>query len=245
MKLLCFSLALLAFAFSGAAFAKQFRNSYVSFEVPETWNCKLENTEWVCRAEVGKEAKEAIIIVTAKERGPSDTPAAYMTHLATPQPTTYKGALASVSKVTYPPKTSRINDQDWIDGLHQSSEVPNYFTRYLATIKDNIAVLFTCSVHKDFYTKYSNDFLKAVQSLRVIATKDLSMNPTGVRGSNETLGAAVGPALRNTVESGEAEDLAPQANSGSGSATKNLMFGLAAIVGAIGVYLFLKSRKNS
>ncbi|RYZ85297.1 MAG: outer membrane protein assembly factor, partial [Proteobacteria bacterium] len=53
---------------------------------------------------------------------------------------------------------------------HLSSEVQNYFTRYLASIKGRIAVLVTFSAHKQFYTKYSQDFFKAVSTLRVIET---------------------------------------------------------------------------
>lgn len=45
--------------------AKVFRNAYVAFELPDTWNCNLEHTEWVCRSQNDKESKEAIIILTA------------------------------------------------------------------------------------------------------------------------------------------------------------------------------------
>lgn len=242
MKKLCF-LPLLCCGLSLSAQAKVFRNSYISFEMPETWKCTLENTEWVCRAEMAKESKEAIIILTAKEVGPTDTFDAYMAHLNTAQATTYKGAAATTSKVVYPPKKVQINDQPWIDGLHQSSEVPNYFTRYVATIKDRIAVLFTCSVHKDYYTKYSPDFLKAVQSLRVIATKDILANPgaNGIRGSSEPIGGPIGQAMPQGLDAGT--ELEPQAPAKSG-ATRNLMLGLAFVIGAVGIYIFFKSKKS-
>jgi hypothetical protein len=54
------SLAIILLSFT--AQAKVFRNAYISFEMPETWKCNLEQTEWVCRSEQTKEAKEAIII---------------------------------------------------------------------------------------------------------------------------------------------------------------------------------------
>ena len=229
--------------FSSTVFGKSFRNSYLSFELPETWKCVLENTEWVCRAEATKESKEAIIILTAKEVGPTDTFDAYVSHLNTPQATTYKGAPSVTSKVVYPAKKSVINDQTWIDGLHQSSEVPNYFTRYLATIKDKIAVLFTCSVHKDFYTKYNSDFYKAVSSLRVIATKDILANPNaaGIRPSSEPIGSPIGMAMPQGLDSSGDAEAAPARG---GKNTKNLMLGIALLIGALGVYIFLKSKKR-
>ena len=70
--------------------AKVFRNSYLSFELPDKWDCYLENTAWVCRYAISKnclgpnsstptceeqrkKAREAIIILAAKEVGPKDS----------------------------------------------------------------------------------------------------------------------------------------------------------------------------
>ncbi|MGZ3747364.1 MAG: hypothetical protein ACXWRE_08345, partial [Pseudobdellovibrionaceae bacterium] len=139
---------LLPILLTSAAHAKVFRNAYISFELPPSWNCNLEQTEWVCRSESSKEAKEAIIILTAKEVGPTDSPQLYEAHLNSPIALNLKTGGTAESKVVYKAKTVQINDQPWIDGLHMSSEVANYFTRYLATIKGHIAVLVTFSAHK-------------------------------------------------------------------------------------------------
>ena len=248
LKRLCFTLAMFVFffltlSFSAEGNAKLFKNTYVSFEYPDTWDCHLENTEWICRASSDKESKEAIIVLTAKEVGPIDSFEAYSTHLATPQIPIYKGKAGTKSKVTYPPKRVNINDQPWIDGLHASSEVPNYFTRYLATIKDKIAILFTCTAHKDYYTKYNMSFFKAVQSLRVIANKNILDKPTGVRASNETIGSAISTAMPGDLI---VEDSQPQASASSGgaSSTKSMLLGLAALLAGFGVYIFLKKKKG-
>lgn len=245
-KKLCFIISLLSALVvfgSQKANAKVFRNSYLSFELPDNWKCNLENTEWICRAEADKASKEAIIVLTAKEVGPTDSFDAYISHLNTPQITSYKGAAGKVSKVVYPPKKVNINDQAWVDGLHMSSEVPNYFTRYLATIKDRIAVLFTCSAHKDYYTKYSQAFFKAVQSLRVVATKNLlNQADSGIRPGNETLGAPIGQAMPDDLMT-EGQSDGGKGGLG-GSNTKNLFLGLAAILAGLGAYIFYKSRKK-
>lgn len=241
MKYLKYSLlALLPILLTSAAQAKPFRNAYISFELPPSWNCNLEQTEWVCRSENSKESKEAIIILTAKEVGPTDSFSLYESHLNTPITLNLKTGGTADSKIVYKAKTVQINDQPWIDGLHMSSEVPNYFTRYLATIKGRIAVLVTFSAHKQFYTKYSNDFFKAVMSLRVIETKNLN-NPVEFRGANS------GPLGPGSISGAMPTDMANpddmQGNGGKGS-SKALLLGVALLLAAIGVYIFLKKRKK-
>lgn len=221
--------------------AKVFRNAYVAFELPDTWKCNLEHTEWVCRSESDKESKEAIIILTAKEVGPTDSFEAYTQHLNTPQ-TGGKGG--GVSRVVYPPKQVKINDQVWIDGLHMGSEVNNYFTRYLATIKDRIAILVTLSAHKNFYTKYSQDFYNAVKTLRVIATKNLVGQPQlgNLRPGGETLGSPIGAAMPADMMPG-ADGAGGEGGSG-GSNTKTMFLAIAIVLAAIAGYVLIKMKKR-
>lgn len=222
--------------------AKVFRNAYVAFELPDTWRCDLEHTEWVCRSESAKEAREAIIILTAKEVGPTDSFDSYTQHLGTPQKNSLNPA---ASRVVYPPKQVKINDQVWIDGLHSGSEVVNYFTRYLATIKDRVAILVTYSAHKDYYAKYSPEFFKSVQSLRVIATKNILASPEGaaLRPGSETLGAPIGAAMPADIVAQESEVPGTGAK-GKAEKTKMLFMGLGIAVLGIGLYVFLKMKKK-
>ncbi|HEY1079551.1 MAG TPA: hypothetical protein VGE46_05620 [Bdellovibrio sp.] len=231
------SLAVILLSFS--AHAKVFRNAYIAFEMPETWKCNLEQTEWVCRSEQNKESKEAIIILTAKEVGPTDSFPLYEAHLNTPIAVAARaGAVGGESKIVYKSKNVQINDQTWIDSLHLGSEVPNYFTRYLATIKDKIAILVTFSAHKQYYTKYSQDFFKAVMSLRVIASKNLLAKPElgPIRPGSETLGGPIGSAMPADMLQ---EDATPKKGG-----KKGLLLGGAVILAAIGIFIFLRARKN-
>jgi hypothetical protein len=241
-RLVC--LLSLGLLISWSAEAKVFRNAYVAFELPDVWNCTLEHTEWVCRSNNEKESKEAIIILTAKEVGPTDTFEAYTSHLNAPQQVAYKGAGTGLSRIIYPPKKVQINDQPWIDGLHLASEVPNYYTRYLATIKDKIAILVTFSAHKDHYTKYSQDFFRAVMSLRVIATKNLLAKPEmgPLRPSGETLGGPIAGAMPGDMMGMEGEG--GEGGGGGGSNTRNLMLGLALILAMVGGYIYWKSKRT-
>jgi len=152
--------------------AKLFRNAYVSFEMPERWECHLEGTEWVCSSMVKESAREAVIILTAKEIGPTDSFDAYEKHRNTHKkvPSSTGKPVESVVKQT---KRRSIANQTWVDSLHLGSEIPNYYTRYLATVKDRLAVLVTFSAHQKYYTKYNTDFIRAVESLYIVASPDL------------------------------------------------------------------------
>lgn len=237
------AMATIAILFATAsANAKTFRNAYVSFELGEKWNCTLEHTEWVCRTSDPGLA-EAIIVLTAKEVGPQDALPAYESHLKQPRTVMSKTG-ASTSSTVYRVEERKIAGHPWIDGMHFASEVPNYYTRYLATTKDKIAVLVTFSAHKLHYTKYSADFFKAIESLRVIATRAL-MNPAGSGnglGGGEQFGGAL-PGGDFPAEPGAAGDEG-YGDSDKSETAKNLLAG-ALILGAAGFYfLVLKKKKK-
>jgi hypothetical protein len=224
--------------------AKRFRNAYVSFELPPNWNCKLEGSEWVCENDFAGKTKEAIIILTAKEVGPTDTLQAYLAHLQTPRTLTGRGGAPTKSQIIHV-KERMIGNQIWIDGMHLGSEIGPYFTRYLATIKDKISVLVTFSAHKEHYTKYSGDFIKAVESLRIVASKDsLGDRAGGIdnRQNTETIGIASGQG-----PSPYGGDILPDENSGGGRVGNKYMRWLliALIVGAMGAFFYIRNKKQS
>lgn len=176
--------------FSAAAWSGSFCNQYVCFELPANWSCKLEGTEWVCVSQLEKQSKEAIIILTAKEMGPSDNLEAYKNHLKTPRAVISPDG-KTVSSQVLNVRETQLNGHTWIDGMQLGSEIASYYTRYLATTKDKLALLVSFSAHKNHYTKYSQDFLKAVQSLRVTAPKDLlAQRVSPITGANERIGGA-------------------------------------------------------
>ena len=223
--------------------SRTFKNAYISFEMQDNWKCNLEQTEWVCRAEDPQEAKEAVIILTAKEKGPTDSFPQYEAHVNNPINTVTRTGIALSSTVKYKAQTKRINDQPWLDGLHQDSEVQNYFTRYMATIKDQIAILVTFSAHNKLYAKHSTNFDKTIQTLRVIATKDLLSRPDlgPLRGANETLGGGIGQAMPS--------DLIAADDSSSGYGKKGLLnnklfLGLAGLILLILLYIVAKMFKK-
>lgn len=118
------------------------------------------------------------------------------------------------------------------------SEVTSYYTRYLATIKDRIAILVTFSAHQAHYTKYSKDFIRAIESLRVVATKDLLANrPNLAIGSaSETIGAPIGQVMP------QGQDMAdiPDEPSGLFGMDSSQLLGILAMLLALGLYAYFK-----
>jgi hypothetical protein len=221
-----------------AAHAKLFSNAYVSFELPPNWNCNLEGTEWVCVNQFEQHSKEAIIILTAKEVGPTDTIAAYQAHLEAPRNVIGPDGKPTMSKIISV-KQRQIAGHLWVDGMHLGSEVGPYYTRYLATIKERIAILVTFSAHKLHYTKYSSDFLKAVESLRVIAGKDfLDDKPVMAKGGGA---GGVGSPIGNAIPVDLTSDQAPAEDSTFLGNNGSKIFGALLLLSAAIIYFFFKS----
>lgn len=221
--------------------AKIFKNAYISFQLPDRWECVLEDTEWVCRSRALDQAREAIIILTAKEVGPSDTLNDYLEFLKRPRTITLPSQQKSLSRV-YKVNEANINGQKWVDGLHLGSEIPNYFTRYLATIKDRIAILVTFSSHTQHYTKYSKDFLEAVNSLRVVAERSALQQGHGSGGSSMGSGT-IGQDSMIDIGDVPPEDQANSNSKSKGSSSSSLLL-VGVVLIALAAFAYFKMKKK-
>lgn len=229
-------LPLLILVFCVQASAVLFQNAYVSFELPPNWSCNLDGTEWTCVSKYEKNTKEAIIILTAKEAGPADSLPNFKAQLEKSRPLPTKKGTVEPSKVLSV-KQRQIANHPWIDGLHLGSEINSYYTRYLATVKDRLAILVTFSAHKAHYTKYSSDFLKSIESLKVIATKDLLADRPNLnqRGTNETFGTP------NIIGIPTGDNELPPEPTGGGKTTT--WIAIALILLAAGVLIWRQMKK--
>ncbi|MFL5785083.1 MAG: hypothetical protein ACJ76H_10760 [Bacteriovoracaceae bacterium] len=167
LRILLVTLSLLV---ATEAFAKRFASKYCEFELPPQWECALEGSEYVCQSENNDRKKEAIIILAAKIRGEQDSIDEYMAYLKKQKEYNLPGGKKQISEpknVTLHP----IGDQQWVDALHLASEVPGFYTRYLATVKEDLGVAVTFSVTKDLYQSYLPIIEKLVSTLRVFRQK--------------------------------------------------------------------------
>lgn len=236
-------LCLLLIFLPAYSLAEVFRNAYVSFELPSRWKCVLEETEWVCRSQFAGKDKEAIIILTAKEVGPNDSLQEYNDFLKKPRTLMTRTGSQVTSKVFHN-KYLNIGGQNWVSGFHLGSEIPSYYTRYLATVKDRIAILVTFSAHQTAFTRYGTDFNKAIESLKVVADRKLfdKSNLAGQGGAGTgTLGHASQPdgLFENSPEPGIGG-----ANQSSKDSKSHLFIGFGILL-AIGAYFYWKSGQKN
>ena len=164
--------------FGTPAFASKFANQFVEFELPPQWQCSLEGSEWVCQSSVEAKKREAIIILAAKLKGDQDSIDQYQSYLKNPKTYTSVQGKPVTSEVKYS-KLTDINSQQWVDSLQLNSEIPGFYTRYLATIKVDIGVLVTYSINIDKYQLYMNDFDTLIRTLRVFRKGSGGINAGG------------------------------------------------------------------
>ena len=89
-------------------------------------------------------------------------------------------------------------------------------------------------------SKYSSqDFFKTINSLRIIAAKNLLAQPDlgPLRPGSETLGAPISQSMPT--------DLLPSGDNAPKKKAKNklMLYGIAAALAIVGIFLLLKSRK--
>jgi hypothetical protein len=234
-KLIFVCLSLFVFA----AQAKLFTNSYVSFQLPPNWDCKVAGTEWVCRSANTDQARQAIIVLTAKEVGPNDNFAYYNQYLKTPKTPKHRdGTVATQSKVQHL-NTIQIANHPWVDGLHLGSLLPNFYSRYLVTVKSKIAILITFSAKREFYPQYSKQFFDAINSLKVTAQSGGDMGNIRKAG-DEFIGA-----VPDHMEEGWSGEDGGGVNEPSEKGSNMWIYGLALILAGAGAFFMLKrSRKK-
>lgn len=146
--------------------AKPYSTSYLRFDLPDTWNCELVQTEYVCSENGQTTNWRSIIIFTAKIEGPTDSLDQYFDHLRAPIPLSYKSENVVMSIPNLPTRIT-VAGVEWVVGQHLNSEVPNYHTRYYATVHDGIAVLVTFSAHVSASQEAFRLFEPSFRSLRI------------------------------------------------------------------------------
>jgi hypothetical protein len=186
------ALAFAAVAAAPEARAAKFANQFVEFELPPQWSCNLEGAEWVCQSTDESKKRDAIIVLAAKLKGDQDSLDQYQTYLSAAKTYTSVTGKPVKSEVKYPAKTVNLNGQAWVDSLHLESEIPGFYTRYLATVKQDIGVLVTYSVAKAKYANYTEAFENMIKTLKVFRKPgaiNTGGNSNGTIFSNTTIPA--------------------------------------------------------
>jgi hypothetical protein len=227
----------LAFLFPTLSHAKIFANQFIEFQLPEKWDCQLDGTEWVCQSTDEQKKRDAIIVLAAKiKKAGMDELPVYKTHLEKPQ--TYKSL--SGEDITSEPRYVKeldISGKPWIDSLHLQSEIPDFYTRYLATVEQDLGILVTFSVRKDKYEEYAPDIENMVKSMRAFRKQgDINGGAGGAAAIPEG-GDAIFPA-----EGGGGGGKKAPAGDGGGGALAVVL--LLAVAGGAGFFIWKKKQKK-
>lgn len=218
--------------------AKKFANQYCEFELPNGWQCALEGSEWVCQSTNKDRQKEAIIILAAKIRGTQDSLEEYNAYLKSRKTFTLPGGRTQVSEPKYA-KMRTISDHRWVDALHLASEVPGFYTRYLATVKSDLGVAVTFSVGKDFYSAYQGVFDKVIETLRVFRQKSGNANKYKRGKSKDLLDGNI-----DLIPDDERLNIVAQRKKRGGSSTTPTDYMIYGSLAAAAAYGIAKARKK-
>jgi len=236
----------LLLCFSTQAHAAKFANQFIEFELPPQWGCSLEGAEWVCQNTVETKKKDAIIVLAAKLKGDQDSLDQYLTYLLAAKSFNSVQGKPVKSDPKYA-KTINLNSQPWVDALHLESEIPGFYTRYLATVKQDIGVLVTYSINKTKYQQYLSDFDNMVKTLKVFRkTGGINVAPqAGNLFQNTQIPTTVG---NDSVFPGaQVQGGAPEGENKAKSSKNSLPFPLPVLVligvGAL-ILFFLKKKKG-
>ena len=147
--------------------AKKFRSKFISFNLPPNWDCKKEDLDWVCQPDSVAERSEVILIVVTKRKDPvDDTYEKYESVLNSSK--RMKDLLGnSYNSVVKYVKSKDIRGQLWMDSLQNGSEIPGFYTRYLASFKEKVAGLVTYSIAESIYAKWADIMDQVVTSLEI------------------------------------------------------------------------------
>ncbi len=168
MNRVAFSLLifLAAGAWATPTHAKAFKTSYLTTTIPEDWACIQSEEVWVCAPQNVTAAREVLVTFAAKLIGPEDNLSSY--HKLLTRPKAHRSAsggatLSQVVKVT----AQNILGHPWVQALHLGSEIPDFYTQYLMTVKGQIAVQVTLSTQRSRLAHHQPVLQKIVQNIQI------------------------------------------------------------------------------
>ncbi len=214
--------------------AKTFQNSYVSFDLPDNWNCLQEGVAWTCTPTAAVESKEAVIVLAAKIAGPEDNINNFLAYLKQPKKITTRVGTPMPSQVMYA-QPRKLAATDWVQAQHLGSEIQEYYTLYLATVKEQLAILISFSAERNRYQVYNPIFDKAIKSLKITANQQLLFPKKGANGASEAIGINVAPL--------GSDDILPPPSK-KGGRLQLYLFGFIGFALAVLAFMIVRKRKQ-
>ncbi len=200
-----------------------------------------EGVHRICHNKLPQLAKEAIIIVVAKEVGKQDGVTQYIEYLKEKKNYKTRKGKSMTSKV-YHSRSNKINNHLWADGFHFASEIPIYYTRYLGSTKSGLAVLVTYTAHKNLWKKYAADFNRSILSLRLLNVEEAIRKLRAMK-QHQIGGRSIRDYLEDIIGDGDIEGL-EEGEGGWIQKNWDKVAGGALGAGAVGTLLWRLARRG-
>lgn len=221
-----------------SAEAKPFQTKFIKIELPPNWDCKKEELDYVCQPDNLAEKSEVILVIVAKAVNEvDDTLEKYQKVLSTGREMRNLLGTSYTAEVRYV-REKKILDRVWVDSLQRGSEVPGFYSRYLASINEKIAGLITYSIAESVYPKWATVMDQMVESL--VLTYDpkafeeaMSSGPGSLLGLRPRTKDRFVPVLDSDASPVQADK----------PMDKGQIFGVLLVVGAVG-YLIWKRKQR-
>jgi hypothetical protein len=215
--------------------AKPFANNFIEFNIPDSWNCASMGEVWSCTPMNPDEKKEAVLVMSFGTQGKEDSFEQYKKYFN--EKITKRGS-SKISKPKYV-KYKEILGQTWVDSQHEGSEVKNFYTRYLATMKSGRVILLTATIKKDKYNYYMNKLYKTIESIKLRSTFPAQAESTGLLG---LLGKKIDDLTKKKKATRDSKAITIEdAESGS---ERYILALIIAFIAFVAIFIYLKRRKK-
>lgn len=121
----------------------------IVIQIPPGWQCQPQDQNFICLDKSATSKKNSAIVVSFKKRTAEDSLVVYRDQLSRPR-TLHDGDVAIPSQPLGVHDIS-LNGATWIEGIHNGSEIPQYYTHYYATVASQYAILVSLSIEKSAY----------------------------------------------------------------------------------------------
>ena len=231
-------LTFMFFAQAPRAWSKTFRSKFVTLDLPPNWDCQQEELDWVCQPENPNLRNEALVVIVTKATNPTDDSLPkYEEYLKNPKQMRDLVGNTYTSEIKYV-KQKKIRDLMWVDSLQIGSEVPGFVSRYVASIKEQIAALISYHVGESVFPKWAETLDKMIESAELRFDPKAFEEIMKSRNMSVFANRAGGGALRAPTATAE-EPKKPKSNSDELAMT---MMGAALVVGALGYIIYRKKK---
>ena len=227
-------------------FAKKFANTYLEFNIPDTWHCKPEGGQHICQPINPEQRREAIIVMASKYKGPGDDMKQYFARLKEKRRVKDLKGKSYSSKVQYT-KFNSILGTAWVDSQHENSEVPGFITRYLATVSKGLGIAITFSAHSSKFKQYGADFYRMIKSIKV--RENIPIPQEAHTLGKEPVGRGVilgklGSKRKKSNKSGKQVAKLGDMGDGEDSDNNDIILLIGGIIAILGLYIFIRRRRT-